>query len=108
MPDTVPDNGRTGGRERSGRIRGYAVVGMTLLWVIVLAAVSMLQDPGAIVGSLVLVAWIGLPVAAFYDIQYVRANTVRGPNAALWCLGMAIWVLNIAVALLYLHRRYSI
>ncbi|WP_280535403.1 zinc ribbon domain-containing protein [Halopenitus sp. POP-27] len=85
----------------------YGVAGATALWVLLLIASGAGGNLGAIGGLLLLVAWIGLPVSAYFDIQYVSANSDWDPNAVLWVIGLAIWFVGIVAGVVYLYRRHE-
>lgn len=105
------------GRERSEPVRTettvsdswwYGVAGFAGLWVVLLAIAG--NEPagsGAFLGLLVLVAWLGLPLAAYYDMQYVRSRSQWRPSVGLWVLGLLVWILNIPLAAIYLYRRHE-
>lgn len=87
----------------------YGVAGGTVLWVLVLILAGSTGDSlGALAGFLVLVAWIGLPVAAYFDMQYIRANGKWNPNTVLWIILLSIWMVNIIAGGVYLYRRHEV
>lgn len=87
----------------------YGVAGGTALWVLVLILSGVAGDAlGALGGFLALVAWIGLPVAAYYDMQYIRANGEWNPNTVIWVIILAVWLVNIAAGVVYLYRRHEV
>jgi hypothetical protein len=59
-------------------------------------------------GMLALLAWVGLPVATYFDIQYIRANGEWNPDPALWVVLSAIWVINIVAGIVFLYRRHEV
>jgi uncharacterized membrane protein len=60
----------------------------------------------ALLGLVAILAWIGLPVSLYYDIQYVKANNDRwNPETVFWVIGGFIWLVNLVVVLVYLIRR---
>lgn len=77
------------------------------LWVLLFAVSTVLAAPGELTGLLTLVAWLGTPAAAYYDMQYVRANSDWDPNTVLWVVLLLLWVVNIAAAGAYLYRRHE-
>jgi len=79
----------------------------TALWAFVLFIAIMLPESArAFMGFIVLIAWFGLPVCLYYDIQYVRANNEKwNPNTVLWLFGGFIWLINVLVVIIYLIRR---
>jgi hypothetical protein len=87
----------------------YGVVAGIGLWVIILFATS--GEPTGtlelILGLVVLVAWAIMPVAAYFDMQYVRANSTWNPNTVLWVIGMLVWLVNIIAGAVYLYRRHE-
>jgi len=87
----------------------YGVVGGTALWVLVFGLAGAAGDSlGVFGGFLALVAWIGLPVAAYFDMQYIRANGKWNPNTVLWVILLAIWLVNIVAGVVYLYRRHEV
>lgn len=86
----------------------YGVAGGTALWAFLLVLVSVAPNAGgALAGFLVLLAWVGLPVAAYYDMQYVRATSDWRPSQVLWVLLLAVWILNVVVGGAYLYQRHD-
>lgn len=86
----------------------YGVAGGIALWALLVGLLGAGADLGTVGGLAMLVAWIGLPVAVYFDIQYVRANTNWSPNSAFWVLVLTIWLVNIIVGAIYLHRRHEV
>jgi hypothetical protein len=87
----------------------YGVAGGTGLWGLVLILSAALGDSfGAFGGFLIFVAWIGLPFAAYFDMQYVRANGEWNPNTVLWVVLLLIWLVNIVAGAVYLYRRHEV
>lgn len=74
------------------------------LWVLVFA----LPAEGGLAGLALLVAWGLMPVAVYFDAQWVRANTHWDPNTAVWGLGALVPLVNVLVGLVYLFRRYGV
>lgn len=86
----------------------YGVAGGTGLWVLVFLIAGAAPDAlGALGGFLTLVAWFGLPLAAYFDMQYVRANSDWRPSTALWVVLLAVWLVNIVVGAAYLYQRHD-
>lgn len=85
----------------------YGVAGGTALWVLLFILVGN-TSLGAFVGFLILAAWIGLPVAAYFDMQYIRANGEWNPNTVLWVILLAVWLVNIVAGAVYLYRRHEV
>lgn len=87
----------------------YGVAGGTGLWVVVFIFSGAAGDSaGAFVGFLALVAWIGLPLAAYFDMKYIRANGEWNPNTALWIISLFVWLINIIAGVVYLYRRHEV
>lgn len=87
----------------------YGVAGGTALWILVMALVGAGGDSfGAFAGFLILFAWIGLPIAAYFDMQYIRANGNWNPNTILWVVLLSIWFVNIIGGVVYLYRRHEV
>ncbi|QHS16709.1 zinc ribbon domain-containing protein [haloarchaeon 3A1-DGR] len=85
----------------------YGVAGATALWAVLLVVSGVGGSLGALGGLLVLVAWIGLPASAYFDMQYVRANSDWDPNTAVWVLVLAIWFVGMIAGAIYLYRRHE-
>lgn len=87
----------------------YGVAGATTLWVILIVVVSLnpRQTYDTVLGFLVLVAWIGLPLTAYFDMRYVRHHSDWQPNTAIWLIGLLIWFVNILFGIVYLIRRHE-
>lgn len=87
----------------------YGIAGGTIAWVFLLLVASVAGSGlGAAGGLLTLVAWIGMPVAAYFDMQYIRANGKWNPNTVVWVALMAVWVVNIIAGSVYLYRRHEV
>lgn len=89
----------------------YGVAGGVGVWIIVLALSSVSSASGglgAFLGFVILITWIGLPVAAYFDMQYVRANGKWNPNTVAWVILLAIWLVNIVAGAVYLYRRHEV
>lgn len=87
----------------------YGVAGGTALWVLVFLLSGIAGDSiGAFGGFLALVAWAGLPLAAYFDMQYVRANGDWDPNTVLWMILLLVWLVNIVAGAVYLYRRHEV
>lgn len=87
----------------------YGVAGGTLLWVILFVIASSLPSASSpILGLVLLIVWIGLPVSAYFDMKYIRANGSWDPNTVLWTIGLAIWVVNVFTGAVYLYRRHEV
>ena len=59
-------------------------------------------------GLLALLAWVGLPVSTYFDIQYVRANGEWDPDTVVWVVLSAIWIVNIIAGAVFLYRRHEV
>lgn len=86
----------------------YGVAGATALWLLVMVWIGADLPGGAGMGLLILIAWIALPLAAYFDMQYVRANSDWNPTTFLWVIAMAVWFLNIVIGGIYLYRRHEV
>lgn len=87
----------------------YGIIGGVIAWVVLLLLTTV-NPTGAfevIFGLIVLVAWIGLPIATYFDMKYVRANSQWNPNTIIWIIAMAIWLINIVSGAVYLYRRHE-
>ncbi len=79
----------------------------TALWIFLVLLASIDPVQGSLTGFLVLTAWIATPLAAYYDIQYVRANSDWNPDEGLWMLLLLLWIINIPAGIVYLVRRHE-
>lgn len=87
----------------------YGVAGGTALWLLVFALTGVAGNSlGAFGGFLALVAWAGLPIAAYFDMQYIRANGEWNPNTVLWVIALSVWIVNIVAGAVYLYRRHEV
>lgn len=86
----------------------YGVLAGVVVWLIGFSTFQMLPEPlSTIVAFIILIGWIVMPVAIFFDAKYVRANSKWNPSAALYIVGSLIWLLNILVGAVYLYRRHE-
>lgn len=85
----------------------YGVAAGTAIWAIFLILSDVLSSSGAFAGFLLLIGWIGLPLSAYFDMQFVRANSEWNPNTVVWVVLLAIWLVNIVVGAVYLYRRHE-
>lgn len=58
-------------------------------------------------GFLMIVGWIVLPLSAYFDMRYIRANSSWNPSLLLWTAGLAIPLLNILLGRLSLYYRHE-
>lgn len=89
----------------------YGVAGGIAAWILALILSSTTGGSGAVgtfSGLVVLVAWIGMPVAAYFDMQYIRANGKWNPSTVIWVVLLAIWLVNILAGAVYLYRRHEV
>lgn len=82
----------------------YGIAGGVGLWILVFVLSSVSET---IAGLLMLVAWICLPLSAYFDMQYVRANSKWNPTTILWIIGLSVPFLNIFLGGAYLYRRHE-
>lgn len=83
-------------------------VGPVFGYLVFILAGSAGDSLGAFAGFLAFVAWIGLPLAAYFDMQYIRANAKWNPNTGLWVILLAVWLVNIVAGAVYLYRRHEV
>lgn len=86
----------------------YGVAGGVALWVLLLILASTAAGSDTLLGFLLIIVWAGLPIATYFDMQYVRANSEWDPNTGIWVVLMAIWIANVAAGALYLYRRHEV
>lgn len=84
----------------------YGVAAGTGLWILIFLLTT--TDMRALGGFLILVAWMGLPVSAYFDMQYIRANGKWNPNTVIWVILLSIWLVNIVAGAVYLYRRHEV
>lgn len=82
----------------------YGIAAGVGLWVIALLF-SGLSETGA--GFAMLIAWVVLPLTAYFDMQYIRANSKWNPNTLAWIVGLLIPFLNILLGGVFLYRRHE-
>ncbi|GAB3680056.1 hypothetical protein GCM10028857_02250 [Salinarchaeum chitinilyticum] len=80
----------------------------TVAWAALLVLSGTGVGLGAAGGFAVIVAWIGLPLAIYFDAQYVRANSEWNPEEAIWIILALVWVVNVLVGIVYLYRRHEV
>lgn len=76
-------------------------------WVALFGLASVDANLGAAGGFAVLAIWVGLPLSAFVDAQYVRANSEWDPKTVLWVVLLLVWFVNVIAGALYLYRRHE-
>lgn len=86
----------------------YIVVVALIYWMVILVA----PEWNATVGNLswlgLAFAWLGLPLATYLDLRYLREEVDCVPTASIW-VGLALVPgLNLLSGILYLVRRYEI
>jgi hypothetical protein len=79
-----------------------------VLWVLLFGVSSVVGDLGAFGGFLSLAALVGLPGAAYYDMQYVRANSDWEPTTVVWVALLLVPLVNIVAGGVYLYRRHEV
>lgn len=85
------------------------VVVSVVLWVLALSLTGSTGSvPSSVGGFLVFVAWAGLPLSAYFDMQYVRANGEWDPETAVWVVLLSVWFVNIPAGVVYLYRRRDV
>jgi len=87
----------------------YGVAGGTGLWILAIILIEVAGNSlGVFTGLLLWVAWVGLPIAAYFDMQYIRANAEWNPNTVIWLILLAVWIVNIIAGCVYLYRRHEV
>lgn len=82
----------------------YLVGACTALWVIGFVLMEIWEGAAVLI---FIIAWIGLPIGIYFDMQYVRANSRWNPNTIGWLILSIIWFVNIIAGLVYLYRRHE-
>lgn len=86
----------------------YGVAGGTALWILAILLTGLFDSLGAVGGLLLIAAWVGLPLSAYFDMQYIRANGNWNPNTIVWVVVLALWLVNIIAGIAYLYRRHDV
>lgn len=76
-------------------------------WAVLLVLAGADANLGAAGGFAVVVLWVGLPLSAYLDAQYVRANSEWNPETALWIVLLLAWFANVVAGAIYLYRRHE-
>jgi len=85
------------------------IAGCVGLWIVALALTAASGEALSSVGGfLVFVAWAGLPLSAYFDVQYVRANGEWDPDTVVWVVVLSIWLVNVVAGAVYLYRRHTV
>lgn len=79
----------------------------TVAWIVLFGLASANANLGAAGGFAILVVWVGLPLAAYFDAQYVRANSDWNPETVLWIVLLLVWIVNVPAGAFYLYRRHE-
>lgn len=88
----------------------YGILAGIVLWTIVLLTVSSVPTEstlGTLFAFLILIAWVIMPVAVYFDAQYVRANSRWNPSSAIYIILTLVWIVNLIVGAVYLYRRHE-
>lgn len=85
----------------------YGVAAFAAVWAVVLGAWAAGVQHGAL-GTLALLAWVGLPAALARDATFVREWSEWQPSSGLWAFAVLVPVANVAVAAVYLIRRHEV
>lgn len=59
-------------------------------------------------GFLMILTWVLLPISAYFDIQYIRANAKWNPHTVLWVILLLVPFVNLIAVAIYLYRRYEV
>lgn len=87
----------------------YGIAGGTILWIFMFMISGSLGGSLGTFGALLFfVAWIGVPLSAYFDMQYIRANSRWNPSTIVWMIALAVWFVNIIVGAAYLYRRHGV
>jgi hypothetical protein len=80
-------------------------------WVValLLTGVAPPDSPfGYAVAFLGLGSWVGMGIAMYYDIRYVRANSDWVPSTVVWVVAAVTPLLNLVAGAVYLFRRRNV
>jgi hypothetical protein len=91
------------------RYWAYILLVGLLAWLGIFLAVGTLPetpDTRVAVGGVALATTVGLPLAGFFDLRYVRETTRWRPDTFPWLVGFTVWFLNVVVLAVYLSKRY--
>lgn len=85
------------------------IAGGVFLWVLILfVPTSGSELTSSILNVAMMIAWAGMPLSAYFDIQYVRAKSTWQPSDLVWIILFALWFINIAAGVMYLYRRHQV
>jgi hypothetical protein len=87
----------------------YILLAGTLVWTLLtlmVVTVGAVDLPSA-VDLGILVIWALFPVATYFDVSYVRANSTWDPNWGRWVVANAIPYLNAATGAYYVYKRHG-
>jgi hypothetical protein len=76
-------------------------------WIGLLVLAGADANLGAAGGFAVIALWVGLPLSAYLDAQYVRANSEWNPETALGVILLLVWFANVVAGGVYLYRRHE-
>lgn len=87
----------------------YYGVGTSLgLWTIAFALSSTTGVLSTVAGFAMLAAWALMPVAIYFDKQYLRANSQWNPSTLPWIAAALIPLVNIVASAVFLYRRHEV
>ena len=87
----------------------YGVVLGTVGWVGLIALIGSIgQNLQTLAGLILIFVWAILPLSAYFDMQYIRANGDWNPNTVLWVVLLAVWFVNVVAGFVYLYRRHEV
>lgn len=89
----------------------YKVVALGIgLWLIYLLGVSVMNVPdnNEVIESVAFGAWLAMPIAGYYDMKHIRANSRWNPKTIPWVAGMILPGFSLIVGAIYLYRRHEV
>ena len=88
----------------------YGIVLSLICWIIAAGITEEIVPYGTAasvtLGSLILFAWVLMPIATYLDIRHVRQHNDWQPKTWFWVFAAVIWLVNIFTGFSYLARRY--
>jgi len=91
----------------------YGVLVGTVAWTVgfILFAIVVESMPGGILETIMafglIIGWVIIPIAIFFDSKYVRANSAWNPSSLLYVIASIFWLVNGIAGAVYLYRRHE-
>jgi len=91
----------------------YGILVGTLAWTVGFALFAIVSEsmPGGILETIMafalLIGWVIVPIAIFFDSKYVRANSTWNPSSLAYIIASIFWLVNGIAGAVYLYRRHE-